>query len=84
VDDHNYVFRCSSAAAPNAIASILIAIRNQTGLIPHAFLYWSEGNPIHSTLKYLFLGVGLTGPVTREILREAEPNIDRRPRIHVT
>ncbi|HEY9684343.1 MAG TPA: hypothetical protein V6C89_00225 [Drouetiella sp.] len=84
VDNGNYVFRCSSAAAPNAIASILIAIRNQTGVIPHAFLYWSEGNPIHSTLKYLFLGVGLTGPVTREILREAEPNIDRRPRIHVT
>lgn len=82
--DDNYVFRCSSAAAPNAIASILFAIRDQTGLVPHAFLYWSEGNPIFSTLKYLFLGVGLTGPVTREILREAEPDVSRRPRIHVT
>lgn len=82
--DDNYVFRCSSAAAPNAIASILIAIRDQTNAVPHAFLYWSEGNPIYSTLKYLFLGVGLTGPVTREILREAEPEVARRPRIHVT
>ncbi|HEY9719642.1 MAG TPA: amino acid transporter [Trichormus sp.] len=78
-----FVFRCTSAAVPNAIASILIAIRNKSGQIPHAFLYWTEGNPLFYSLKYLFLGVGETGPITREILREAEPDIARRPRIHV-
>jgi hypothetical protein len=82
-EDGYHILRCSSAAVPNAIASILIDIRNKIGTVPHAFLYWTEGNPIFFALKYLFLGVGETGPVTREILREAEPNANRRPRIHV-
>jgi hypothetical protein len=77
------IFKCESAAVPNAIASILIKIRNRTGKIPHAFLYWTEGNPIFYALKYLFLGVGETGPVTREILREIEHDVSRRPKIHV-
>ena len=84
VEETGYkILRCSSTAAPNAIASILIAVRNQTGAVPHAFLYWTEGNPILFAIKYLFVGVGETGPVTREILREAEPDPDRRPRVHV-
>jgi len=82
-EDGYHILRCMSAAVPNAIASILIAIRNKTCMIPHAFLYWTEGNPLFYALKYLFLGVGETGPVTREILREAEPDVARRPKIHV-
>ena len=54
-----------------------------TGALPHAFMYWTEGNPIWYVLKYLFLGDGETAPVTREILREAEPDMKRRPKIHV-
>jgi hypothetical protein len=82
-EDGYEIFQCHSAAVPNAIASILIAIRNKTGSIPHAFLYWTEGNPLFYALKYLFLGEGETAPVTREILREAETDPKRRPKIHV-
>ncbi|CAN5503411.1 APC family permease [soil metagenome] len=81
--DGYQILRCESAAVPNAIASVLIQIRNRTGVVPHAFLYWTEGNPIFYALKYIFLGSGETGPVTREILREVEPDVSRRPRIHV-
>ncbi|MBU6454087.1 MAG: amino acid transporter [Cyanobacteria bacterium REEB67] len=77
------ILRCRSAAVPNAIASLLLALRNRTGVVPHAFMYWTEGNPIVYVLKYLFLGDGETAPVTREILREVEPLIERRPKIHV-
>lgn len=77
------ILRVSSPAAPNAIAAVLLALRDGTGVIPHAYFDWSEGNPITHLLRYLLLGQGDTAPVVREILREHELDPDRRPRIHV-
>jgi hypothetical protein len=82
-DGPYHVLQCKSAAVPNAIASILIALRNVTGQIPHAYMYWTEGNPLFYVLKFLFLGDGETAPVTREILRECDHDPSRRPKIHV-
>jgi hypothetical protein len=77
------VLRCSSPAIPNAIAALLLHVRDRTGTIPHAYFGWTEGNPILYVLKYLALGEGDTAPVTREVLRQAEADPARRPRIHV-
>ena len=77
------VLRCQSPAIPNAIAGLLLDIRDRIGRIPHAYFGWTEGNPITYLLKFLAFGEGDTAPVCREILRQAEPNPERRPRIHV-
>jgi hypothetical protein len=77
------ILRCQSPAIPNAIAALLIHIRDLTGRIPHAYFGWTEGNPIVYVLKYLALGEGDTAPVTREVLRKAIRNPLERPRIHV-
>ncbi|HEY7497345.1 MAG TPA: hypothetical protein VH740_02465 [Vicinamibacterales bacterium] len=77
------VLRCTSSAIPNAIAALLLYIRDETGQIPHAYFGWTEGNPILYLLKFLALGEGDTAPVTREVLRQREPNPLQRPRIHV-
>jgi hypothetical protein len=77
------VLRCVSPAIPNAIAALLLHVRDRTGQIPHAYFGWTEGNPIAYLLKFLALGEGDTAPVTREVLRQAEPDPARRPRIHV-
>jgi hypothetical protein len=77
------VLRCVSPAIPNAIAALLLYVRDQTGQIPHAYFGWTEGNPIAYLLKFLAFGEGDTAPVTREVLRQAEPDAARRPRIHV-
>jgi hypothetical protein len=77
------VLRCTSPAIPNAIAALLLFIRDETGKIPHAYFGWTEGNPIAYLLKFLAFGEGDTAPVAREVLRQTEPNPLRRPRIHV-
>jgi hypothetical protein len=77
------VLRATSPAIPNAIAALLLHIRDKTGQIPHAYFGWTEGNPIVYLLKFLAFGEGDTAPVTREVLRQTESNPMRRPRIHV-
>ena len=75
--------RCVISAIPNAIAALLLHIRDETKLPPHAYFGWTEGNPVVYLLKFLAFGEGDTAPVTREVLRQTEPNPSRRPRIHV-
>jgi hypothetical protein len=77
------VLRCESPAIPNAIAALLLHIRDRTGRLPHVYFGWTEGNPITYVLKFLALGEGDTAPVTREVLRKSEPDPLLRPRVHV-
>ncbi|HET9270022.1 MAG TPA: hypothetical protein VFO31_17725, partial [Vicinamibacterales bacterium] len=77
------ILRSKSPAIPNAIAALLIYIRDQTGVIPHVYFGWTEGNPIAYLLKFLAFGEGDTAPVTREVLRQFEADPERRPRVHV-
>ena len=78
------VLRVQSPAVPNAIAAVLLHIRNQTGKIPHAYFGWVEGNPVQYLMRYLLFGEGDTAVVTREVLRRAESNPKERPSIHVS
>ena len=73
----------SSAAVPNTIASTLFAIRDWTDLVPNVYFEWSEDNPIVNILRFLFIGQGEVAAVTREVVRRAEPDVARRPVIHV-
>ncbi|MCI0553075.1 MAG: amino acid transporter, partial [Anaerolineae bacterium] len=68
--DGKRILRCKSAAIPNAIAAVLLHLRDSTETIPHAYFGWTEGHPLSYIVKYIFLGEGETAPVTREILRE--------------
>jgi len=77
------IFRTKSPAVPNAIAALMLHLRDQYQIDPHAYFGWTEGNPFTYALKFILLGEGDTAPVTREILRQAEPDESRRPAVHV-
>ena len=77
------VLRFESAAVPNALAALLLHVRDTTGVIPHVYFEWTEGNPVVQFSRFLFFGVGEVAPVTREVLRRAEPDRSRRPHVHV-
>ncbi|MEZ5347124.1 MAG: hypothetical protein R2681_16375 [Pyrinomonadaceae bacterium] len=77
------ILRTEAPAVPNAIAGLMLHLRDQTGKIPHIYFGWSEGNPFMYLIRYLLFGEGDTAPVTREILRQAEPDPERRPNVHV-
>jgi hypothetical protein len=77
------ILRAQSSTVPNAIAALLLHLRDVTGKRPHVYFNWSEGNPFAFMMRYLLLGEGDTAPVTREVLRQAERDVTLRPMIHV-
>lgn len=82
VDGHCVLY-CQSPAIPNAIAAVLLHLRDKTQALPRAYFGWTEGSPLSYVFKYIFLGEGETAPVTREVLRIAEPDPLKRPEVIV-
>jgi len=82
---HGYrVLQVDSGNVPNTIAVVLLAIRDETGIVPDIYFEWTEGNPISNMFRFLITGTGEVAPVTREVLRRAETDRAHRPDVHVS
>ncbi len=77
------ILRAEAPAVPNALAAIALYLRDHTTKIPHVYFGWAEGNPLHYLIRFILFGEGDIAPVTREVLRKAEPNPEWRPAVHV-
>jgi hypothetical protein len=80
--DRYRVLTLESSSIPNALAALLLQVREMTGCTPHIYFEWTEGNPFRNFLRFFLFGQGEVAPVTREVLREAEPDRAKRPRVH--
>ncbi|AKJ11799.1 amino acid transporter [Streptomyces incarnatus] len=80
--DRYRVLTLEHSSISNALAALLLHARDTTGCTPHIYFEWTEGTPFANFLRFFLFGQGEVAPVTREVLREAEPNRVRRPRVH--
>ncbi|HYN89980.1 MAG TPA: hypothetical protein VER55_15710, partial [Ardenticatenaceae bacterium] len=81
--DRFRILHAVSSSVPNALAAVLLAVRDMTGKCPHAYFGWREGNPFKYLFRFIIFGEGDIAPVTHEVLRKAERDPERRPAIHV-
>lgn len=81
---HGYlILKVESPSVANAIAALSLKIRDEWDVMPHIYFAWAEGNPFYFLFRYLISGEGDVPPVTREVLRRAEPVRSKRPWVHV-
>ncbi|WP_432020147.1 amino acid transporter [Streptomyces sp. 1222.5] len=80
--DRYRVLTLEHSSISNALAALLLHARDVTGCTPHIYFEWTEGTPFTNFLRFFLFGQGEVAPVTREVLREAEPNRALRPRVH--
>ncbi|MFD8021569.1 APC family permease [Streptomyces lavendulae] len=80
--DRYRVLTLESSTVPNALAALLLHVRDDTGQRPHIYFEWTEGNPMANFLRFFLFGQGEVAPVTREVIRAAEPDRARRPHVH--
>jgi hypothetical protein len=74
------VERCTSIA--HVIASIALAFR-EVGQPPEVHFSWSEESPMAANLNFLLLGHGNIPWMVHALLRNQEPDVQRRPRVIV-
>jgi hypothetical protein len=77
------VLRATGVAVPNSLAALLLHMGKLTGKRPHAYFNWGERGPGAYLVKFLFSGEGDIAPLTREIIRRVDTQVELRPVIHV-
>jgi hypothetical protein len=73
-----HVARCASIA--HVLAALALAFRH-VGSPPELHFGWSDENPMAANLNFLLLGEGNVPWMVRELIRKAEPDAARQPRV---
>ncbi|MCC7086228.1 MAG: hypothetical protein IT427_14590 [Pirellulales bacterium] len=74
------VTRCVSIA--HVIATIALEL-SSVGKPPEVHFGWSDENPMAASISFLLLGEGNVPWMVRELIRKAEPDRERRPKVFI-
>jgi hypothetical protein len=72
------ISRCASIAHVIAAAALELS---KVGKPPELHFGWSEESPVAANLNFLLFGQGNVPWMVRELMRRAEPNVERRPSV---
>jgi hypothetical protein len=72
------ITRCTSI--PHAIAAVALEL-SKVGKPPEIHFGWSDENPFVANLNFVLFGQGNIPWMVRELIRMAEPQPEKRPRI---
>jgi hypothetical protein len=76
-----YIIRVSQCASiPHVIAAVLLEL-SKFGKPPELHFGWSNESPLAANVNFLLFGEGNIPWLVRELIRKAEPNPERQPRI---
>ena len=79
------VLEVASGNVPNTIAAVLLQIAQHHGRgARRSTSSGPRATPSPNMLRFLVAGEGEVAPVTREVLRETEHDVRRRPMVHVS
>ncbi len=85
IERHGYrVLSVQGTTVPNGIAAVALHLSQSFDCMPHIYFRWTEGNPLANLVRFLLFGEGEIAPMTREVLREAQPDVTKRPWVHVS
>lgn len=56
------VLTLESSSIPNALAALLLYVRDRTGCTPHIYFEWTEGDPFTNFLRFFLFGQGEVAP----------------------
>jgi hypothetical protein len=70
------------ASVAHGIAAVALRF-SEVGRPPELIFGWSNETPIAANLSFLLLGVGNVPWMVRELIRKAQPDIERQPRVVV-
>ncbi len=80
-EDGREVIRLSGCVSVAHVLAAVCLEFTKVGRPPEIHFGWSNENPMAANFRFLFLGEGNVPWIVHELIRHAEPNPDRQPRV---
>ncbi len=80
-EDGREVIRLSGCVSVAHVLAAVCLEFTKVGRPPEIHFGWSNENPMAANFRFLFLGEGNVPWLVHDLIRHAEPNPDRQPRV---
>jgi hypothetical protein len=80
-EEGRFIIRITGCASISHTLAAAALELSKVGMPPEIHFGWSDESPVSANLNFLLLGRGNIPWMVRELIRKAEPDIERQPRV---